>query len=391
VPAPPQVRPIIQSRGYADDVSVDLSQHLDIDAEDVKEAVRQSQAIAIPEISEHYEEPPAAQPPPTRVGYESGPQPAPLRTFAGSEPITLGGTAPPPVSVAIRPTTDAEAFAGGTTSERGSRAWVWLLLLLFLAALGAGGWWYVENYGLPWEWESGSEEAVSSTVPTPSPSPEKEMAPEKAGSPSPAQPAISETPEAKLETAANSEQIIKSARAGTVIWLPQAGASVQRGDVVVKFDGFLDAERKLKEDAESGARYQTKLDKATADGNKKEMQRYEAEVNRKQNDIKVDRTKLAELTITAPFAGTIELRVEPGAVVKPEQALVRMTGSSGPRASFQVEKPEKFEVGKPARVAPKDDPSMVVECKVIGVEEKKVSVACPEDSGMSAGTVIKLL
>jgi biotin carboxyl carrier protein len=381
---------VAQSGRFSDDVSVDLSQHLDIDADDVKEAVRQSKVMAVPALPEDLEEEDAPLPPQTRTPAPAPPMhygPGASSGFSASEPLTL-----PSDTGAMsrsRSATETQELAGGTTVRSSSTAWIFVLVLLLLLGGGVAVAWYMNR--IPWfprsETSSSSVPAPSNRSAEPNGVPAKTAAKSEAPKPAAAEAAV---PEAKLEGASNTEHLIAAPRAGTVVWLPPAGAAVAQGDILVKFDGVLEAERILKEENESKARYQAKLDKATADGNKKEMQRFEAEVARKQRDIANAQAKLGEMVITAPVSGTVELKVEPGAVVKPQQPILRLTTASGPHASFQVEKPERYAPGKEVRLVPKADQGMAVQCKVTAVEGKRVDVACPEDSGMSAGTIVRL-
>lgn len=402
-------------------MSTNLGDHMDVGAEDVKEAVRQSRVMAAvdpEELELEAEEPelPAAVDTHSRetvrmpeadaktlaaeaaaLGAAGGEEAAFLaKQLAEADDGTAAATQPGKRKAAMlkkaevasaetpaepekaeprkakdEPAKKAEAVpAAAVEPEREKRRSAGLVLWLLLLGVAAAGAWY---YYTEFVAEREPAPPVQPKVPK-----EAEVVPKKAPPPT-AVLAAGEAPSAEAVTA----------QAGAVAWIATAGTEVAADDVVAKLAGFEKLERARSEDEASRDRYQRRLDEATARGNKRQMARHQADMDRKTRDIAQVQAKLDPFLVKAPVAGVIEPMVEVGAKVESGAPVVKVTGEAGPTAEFSVPT-GRYEEGDEVEVAAADDAGLTATCTVAGTAPGKIRVECPVDSGLGDGVAIVL-
>jgi multidrug efflux pump subunit AcrA (membrane-fusion protein) len=195
---------------------------------------------------------------------------------------------------------------------------------------------------------------------------------------------------ATLEAGSGAEESVTAPRAGRVGWIAETGSDVAEGAPVVKLDGFQMRERNLQVAEESQRRYQERLDQATSKDDKAGMKRAEADVKRKQNDIERIRAELAGYVVSAPIAGVVEPVVELKAAVAEGEPVARIATHAGPKATFTVPAGRTFAAGDQLAVTSVADPDLRATCAVDAVEGSSVTVTCPSDSGLAAGSAVAL-
>lgn len=335
----------------SDDVSVDLSQHLSIGADDVKEAVRQSRTMD-------------AVVPPPEIGEAIAASKRSTTDMPGASPIELPERPPGPSAVP-----SPEPAPPPRVPAKSSGATLILLIILLIVAIGGTAYYFLV-YAKAGEPEGTKRPRGASTT---------GAAP--AATPAP--------PTATLAAGKPESSDILAPREGEVAWIEAEGTQVDAGAIIAKYDGFDGVAKKLTEAVESRDRYQARLDKATAKGNKKAMADAEANVERKKRDIADIKTELETFAVKAEQAGKVAPAVAAGDKVDKGQKIASLSVAGAPSASFSVPSPAKFEVDGKAEVAAKDDPSMTAVCSIVSVEGESVTVTCP-DSGLEPGAVVVL-
>lgn len=335
----------------SDDVSVDLSQHLSIGADDVKEAVRQSRTMD------------AVMPPPD-IGEAIAASKKPSAEMPGSTPIELPERPPGPSAVPTHepaPPPRVPAKSSGTT----------LILLILLLIVAIGGTAYYFLVYAKTDDTQGTKRPRSPA--TGSAAPDKKPEP----------------PSATLAAGEPKSSEVLAPRDGKIAWIEAEGTQVDAGAIIAKYDGFDGVAKKLTEAVESRDRYQAKLDKATARGSKKAMADAEANVKRKKGDIADIKTELETFAVKAEQAGEVSPAVSAGDKIEKAQKIATLEIEGAPSASFEVSSASKFKVDGKAEVVEKDDPSVTAVCSVVSIEDSAVTVACP-DSGLEPGAVVVL-
>jgi len=194
---------------------------------------------------------------------------------------------------------------------------------------------------------------------------------------------------AALEAGPTQEREVLAAQAGRIVSLVPAGSEVSEGAPVAKLEGYQKWDYAVKEAQDSQRRYQEKLDQATSRGDKEAMREAEGNVKRKQGDIDKDMAGLDPFLIKAPIGGVVELAIKRGALVKKDQPVAKILAQSAPRATFALP-PGMTHEGADARVVSKADPSLAATCKVETSEPGKLVVSCPMDTGLASGTAVVL-
>ncbi len=331
------------------DLSVDLGQHLNIGSDDVKEAVRASRVMSVPEVPSFAPEP------------MPGPGP-------GSTPIELPGRPPAPV-VAV-PTHKPRAPLTSAPAGRPSAVTI-ILGILLLAAIAAAAYYFLAA--------AGSDEKTSSA--------KTETPVAKTTTAKPAAPGGPVAMVTKGETVVGE---VKSDRTGKVAWLVAAEAVVEKGDVIAKFDGFAKEENALEETEKRRDIYQTRLDKATAAGNKKSMRALDLDVKRKQRQVDERQKKVDAFLVKAPNNGVVALKIENGANLKEESAIATITSQSWPTATFTVAEDGKYTVGDKLEVVGKTDPSQTAVCDIVAFEGTQLQIKCPPESTFKQNAALTL-
>ena len=343
--APP---PSMGTPGKKNRLSTNLGEHLEIGADDVREAVRQSkvmEAVPMPaDMMQEMDAPHHAAPPPGATPIELPGRQRP------HEPAHSPQVAPPPP----RP---------GTSSIT-----IIMLVVLLLAAVGLAAYYFlVYAKGDDSEGTRRPRGAAADTT------------------------AQADTPGAitsKLAAGAVTETAVTAPRDGKLEWVEAAGAEVTEGAIVAKYDGFQKVWVELEADVKSRDRYKAKLEKATESDNKKAMAKHAADVERKEGDIAEVQDELEKYVVKAPAPGVITPLVEGGAAVKEGDELVKVAVATGPSATFELPGAEKREVGDTIQVAAKTDPSLTAACKISKISGPQVLVTCPTDIGIEEGAEI---
>jgi hypothetical protein len=353
-----------------DDVSVDLSQHLQIGADDVKEAVRQSKVMEavqmppdmpdMPEMPDmHDMHDPAANQRPQQMRHE------PSRP-TGAAPIDLPGRGSRPAV----PPPRAEPQPPPPRPRATSNLTVILLAVLLLAVVVAAAY-YFFVYAKDDDTEGtkrprGGGDAVE-------PSGDKPV-----------------VVVAMLKAGSVTESVITAPKAGKIEWIADAGTEVPAGEIVVKYKGFEKVKEKLKAAMESRDRYQAKLERAKEKDNKRQMASAAADVDRKNQDMANLQAKALEFAVKAEKVGVVTPLVEAGTTATEGQDLVKLTSNSGPTAVFEVADPGVHQIGAKVEIAVQSDPSLTAICEIKKIEGKKVAIGCPTDSGIDEGAAVAL-
>ncbi|HUH00702.1 MAG TPA: hypothetical protein VML75_01830 [Kofleriaceae bacterium] len=361
-----------------EEVSVDLSEHLSIGSDDLKEAVRQSrvmQAVAVPpELLAELE----GEPPDDAATQSPAPFEVEDRT---SEPIEL-----PSKRAAVskaEPTTPVEP----PPQREEPTSSVGILIVVFVIVLfgGAAAYYYL-GY-LPNQDEGGAS--------SPSVSDRSGKAPVVAPTPLPPEP-----PSATLVSSQGANATLTMPEpSGAVEWLAEDGARVAKGDAVVHLKGYAALEKKANAYDVRGMQYQEKLERAAAALEKaaeeqkprhqKAVESYEAKVVEKAELAKAMRDKLDGLTMSAPTAGTVKALGRPGAWIKAGEPLLEIGTEPVLSASFTLPAEAAANVGDSLSVTTKSARDATIECTVTAVEGARVTVQCPPES-LKAGTEIVL-
>ena len=418
---------------FDDEVSVDLSDHLAISASDVKEAVRASRtmkAVEIPaDLAAQLDESPearearleqaraaaeqaaVARAAAERAAAETAAQQAAAEQAAAAQAAAEAAARPavelprPPVGV-TRPRTTSERPAAPPVAEAKEpavpvarpRSGLRVLLLLLLLAAAVGGAWYywtqVLKKPLPWEKAAappgpGTGSATQPVEPPPPPPP-----------PPP--------PSASLTEVEGQPVNVIAPLGGVVATLVADGATVVAGDEVVRFRGNAADERKLaalefdintrvpKQIADATA----DRDAATAAGNARKAAAHEEAIAERQKRLEEKtaerdalRASMEALSVKAPVGGVVKLEVARGARAVVDAVVAVITPPPALTATFTV--PEGWPGKAPAvdgtvTVAPKAAVGERTECLVTAVALPQISVVCPSDGGLAAGTEIIL-
>ncbi|RMH41112.1 MAG: hypothetical protein D6689_11845 [Deltaproteobacteria bacterium] len=372
-----------------DDVSIDLSDHLSIGADDVKEAVRQSRtmdAVQVPpDLADALDddEPTQARPrPPESAAPDSDrAETAPADRAAeladaiaqeaddgaASAPVELPSE-PPPAEPARKQPAAAPATEPPAGDSRGVSGGLIAFVVLALAAAGVG-YWYFNMY-----------QPKSPAPPPPAPRPVAAPA-------APAKPAV---PTARLVEAEPDTSEVTAIDDGVIENIAVAGDEVDRGAIVASLKGVAAIERSLARPRRKFAEYSKALEEARAAGKpERVIAHLEKKVAEKRGLIVAGETKLTALQMRAPIAGRVEPLVEAGAKVERGQPVLRIVGEPTLTATFPRGN-RTFHPGDRCEVAPAKDPTKPIECVVTRVEGTSVTVRVPRDAGLAAGDAVVL-
>lgn len=347
-----------------DNMSTDLSAHLQIGTDDVKEAVRQSKVMeAVPIPPDLMMPDPAA---PHRPQQVREPAPPP-----GATPIELPGR---PAGMAAPPPRPAERPLPPKPKSGANLTIIMLIALLVVALGGAAYYFFVyakddEPEGTKRPRGAGVEKNVGDSDNAP---PAKVVAMLKAGT--------------------SVEAVIKAPKAGRIEWIEVAGTEVTAGAIIARYRGFDRVKAKLATAVKSKERYQDKLERATERDNKSAMARAAADVERKEQDIENFKSELRTFAIMATKPGVVTPILPEGkaANVTEGDEVLKLASTTGPSATFEVPDPSKHEVGDKVEIAAESDRSLTAVCDVDKIEGKKVTIVCPPDSGIDEGAAVAL-
>jgi hypothetical protein len=370
-----------------EDVSVDLSEHLSIGADDLKEAVRQSQVMQAVDV------------PAELLAELEGKQPEPEARVASPSPLAKNDVKQVPVdpSTPVELPSKPAVVSKGTATEPPpqreeprSSAGILLLLLVFVL-VGAGAAYYFLVY-------KKQQDKASGKAPIATPGPKTPVGP-----PQPPAPA---KPTAALGSAPAAGATITMPETGAVEWLIDDGATVEEGDALVRLKGYARLEKKANAYDVRHMQYQDKLDRAKASMEnaaesakprlEKTIAAYEAKVSEKVTLAQATRDEAAKLTITAAAPGTVKVIGRAGAWTKAGDPLVEVAAADVLSATFAVPAASTRRVGDPATVRKPgaSDMDMSLACSVTAADGDRVTVTCarppPDTNAPKEGDQVEL-
>lgn len=387
-----------------EDVSVDLSAHLSLDRDEVKEAVRASKVMMVPEIPKELLEEVESTPPPE-------PEPAAESLKAEEDLAELAQSAqaamplPPPPEVVKPPVTPAIPLpssppvarpieptrAPAATAKKKSSGSLVLLLVLLLAAGAVAVWKFVlspsdddKGYGKPAAGQG------KGTQPTP-PDPKKQPDPTPKKDPrTPAAP-----PSAKLVVEVSAGADVTAEAEGTIAWLAPAGP-VKAGQEIAKLDGYKKWEGKVRSAQSELERHQKKLEKAKADNHAANIAHYTEQVPLDEQVLADAKKELAKLVLVAPFDGELEPVATRGSKVAAGDVVARVGGGAPALvATFDAgDAAASYKPESPCQIAAKGDPNKQSACVVESVDRGKVTVrvvSTPGSPSLAGGDEVVLL
>ncbi len=426
-----------------DDVSVDLSDHLAISASDVKEAVRASKvmkAVDLPadlqaaldgadahadearrlgektaadkaaaekaaaerENAERASQEAAARAAADKAAQEAVTRAASTQAAQAGRPAVELPKAPVGVSrpkaetgpAIVAPTDPAPAEAPR------SKALLYVFLLVLLLAGAYVVWTRVLNKPLPWESADATPTTTGDQVGTaagPGPGVGVVAAPPPPPPPPPPSATLAETAGVPTDVAAGqAAQIAEVVADGKVVAVGDqlvrfvSNAALEQRlkgldyDITAGVPKEIDRQTKLKEKAD--ASNNAAASKVAAERLAERTKRLE-EKRKEREDILL---KIEGAMVKAPVAGTVAVKVKKGARATATQVIATITPPVLLAATFDVPASKTFAADAPVRVASKAGLDQRANCIVTKVEGAKVSVACPSDAGLSAGTDVVL-
>jgi biotin carboxyl carrier protein len=343
------------STDFEDEMSVDLSDHLHLGPDAVKEAVRQSRLMQ-------------------------------ADADASSKGASTGSTAKPvelsdkraQVSKPLEPVSDFQA--GGEGSRVGL---VVLLLLLVLVAAGAAV--YALNlFDVRARLGLGEQAQMTpQELEIEEPVEEPEVRPE--------------LPSAKLELGDAPVIEIKAPGSGTLATIAESGTAVKEGDEVAKFKGTEAIDKKITEHRERQNFYQVRMNKALEQkaqaekaGNAALAKRHQAEaakhqqkVDQKAGLVEAEEQKLESFRLKAPADGVVETSLKAGATFKAGDVLFTIKGAPFLQGTFTIADNQYAQAAEVEVVAKADDRKRL-DCRVVKAEGERVTIECPGEGGLGA-------
>lgn len=431
-----------------DEVSVDLSDHLAISASDVKEAVRASKvmkAVDLPadlqaQLDSSERELAAAKEAAERVAAERAEaqraaeaqrlaEERAAEERAAAERLAAEAAARPPVELPRPPV--GVSRPKSTTAERpnerpvektpavsvakepvktpapsGGGAMRTVLLLLLLLAVGAAAYWFgVLKKPLPWKKASDTPAETAG----PGPGPATGAGPSTGAvqpTPPPTPPPPPPPPSATLAESAGAPTDVTAGQVGVVEFIAAEGSTVAAGDPLVRFKGNpawasklvgldYDIDNRVPKQIADATKAR---DAAQASGNAAQVKRHQATIDErtkrladKVNERQAIRDSQDALTVKSPAGGVVAMKIAKGARSKADQVVATVTPAPVLSASFTIPAGAKAPaVDASVRVAVKASPETKANCTVTAAEGVQVTVVCPADAGIAAGTEIIL-
>ena len=375
---------------FDDEMSVDLTDHMHLGPEAVKEAVRQSQMIAVvkPEDLE-----PEAAPPPV----ETKPPAKPPTTPAAEKPIELPKQPPAKVSKPVEPIVDKPVGPPPPEPQPKSRTAL-LVAILFLGLIVIFAAAVVFNL-FDLKVRLGLAEKEAETKPVKKPAVDPNNKPDI--KPPPKKPKL---PAAKLVDATGPGVEIKATSSGKLASIVETGAEVEADGEVARLTGGESIDRKIANVTIRLNHYQGKLDKALAEQKKasdagnanaaknlqKSVDKATKKVEEKRKLIEAEQAKLVKFSITSPSAGTIETELKAGDKVEADAVIAKISGPALLQATFKLPADKKVAEGEEVEVVSKADDKKRLGCAVTKLDGANATVECPTDGGLSAGDDVVL-
>ncbi len=422
-----------------DEVSVDLSDHLAISASDVKEAVRASKvmkAVELPadlqaqldaadaqsasarEVAERAAAERAAEAERQAEAQRQAEERAAAER-AAAERLQAEAMRPPvelprpPVGV-TRPRTPtprpvektpppAVVAKEPTPAPSGGGALRLVLLVVLLLAAGLAYYWFGYREK-PLPWASKSDDTAAEAQP---PGPATGANPATgAVQPPPQQPPPPPAPTATLTESAPPPSDVPAGQAGIVEFVAEEGSTVSEGDPLVRFKGNPAWAQKLVGlDYDIDIRVPKQIadatkarDAAQANGNPAQVKRHQATIDERTKRLASKVTERQEirdgqnaLTVKSPATGVVTMKIAKNARAKADQIVATVTPASVLSASFTIPPGGKTPAPDASvRIAVKATPEQKANCTVTAAEGVQVTVTCPADAGIPAGTEVVL-
>lgn len=383
-PSPPE---------FDDEVSVDLSDHLHLGPDAVKEAVRQSKLMQaaepepasldeVEEIDVKESAPPRARPPvPGAESTSSREEPEPVQLPA--KPIVVS-----------RPVEPIEERKSGNakTQPQGSRTGLLIVVLLVVLGAAAAAVYVLNLFEI--RARLGLEKAEEQPIPVKQPE-VVEPTPEVKKP---------ELPMATLEVGDAPVVEVKAPQKGALASILASGTEAKEGDVVARLKGIEAIEKRVAEHKDREAVYQAKLDKALesktqaeAAGNAAVAKKFQSEADKAQKKVEekqqlrvAEEEKLAPFVIKAPVAGVIETGLEDGASFAQDAVVFSVKGTPAIKATFTLTDSKDVSEGGEVEVVSKADDKKRLDCKITKVDGAQVTVECPSGGALSAGDQVAL-
>lgn len=380
-----------------EDVSVDLSEHLSIGAEDVKEAVRASKvmnAVDVPadlmaELDGSPE--PPVEPPPVELP-EAVPAPVELPASPPNKPVSgrVSTRKKPDFTPAPKPPIEPPVAEPKPAEKRGTSPV--LVVLLLLVMVGGAAAYYFLVYK--------KDDTTQTTPPKTTKGNTKDV---KAGA-NKVKTGENKTPpslpSATLTAGDPAKEDIVAMKAGPVLWSVEDGAAVAADDVLATIPGANAQIQKIKNAAHDQKRYKKRIVDWTADkekaneAGKKTLDRKIARETKKiadrQATIDAAQAIIDAHTIKATASGTLELIAADRERVKEGQTVAAIAGEPSLVGEFTVAEGTTYTEEQTVQVASTAAGSAPVDCMVVEVEAGKVIVECDADSGLSVGDDVVL-
>jgi len=399
IEARPEARPEarIDRVDEDDDVSLDLSDHIAVRPDDVKEAVRASKVMSVVEAPRDLDKPavrpPApvtrapeaerqvrAEPPFARPPAVMAPLPEPTKTTWPPEPRA----AQRPAVELPRPPLPAAPMEPAAEAKPTSSLPVVLLIIALLVAAAVLVWKYVVD-------RHDAEVQIPVAV----------VPPVAVAPPPPPPPAPSPTSKIELETPQATE--IKTGRAGVIETILGDKTTVKEGDVVAKFVGDkpIEAERsalvrdqkRLQDQIEAISK---RLANAQTAGNKSAENAAQAELATKQGQLATKQglyaTKTADLErfmLYAPGAGSFAPQIKQGQKVAADATIGKLQRESTPVVRFKITDAKPFALQSAVELSVGKD-GMHVNCTVADIQPDSVKVTCPAEPSLTEGSDVTL-
>lgn len=372
---------------FDDEMSVDLTDHMRIGTADVKEAIRQSQAMQAVDVPAALAEAAAAQAEPEKKAAPAAP--ARPQTRPPASPVATTELPDKPAMVSAK---EEPGFAATPQpAAGGSRTPLIIALVALLIVAGiAGAYFYVQS-------QKGQEAAPETGAVQPTEAPAVAEEPE----PEPAQ--------ARMVLVETEAVEVKATREGSIAEILESGSTVAEGDVVVKLNGYQSFEPKIAAAENDQRRYEKRIEdteakkaeaeaqgnQAAVDKHQKYIDLHQAKIDEKKQRADAERQEMEAFFLRAPVAGTLETELAARATVKADAVAFRLQPAPVLEATFTLSE-ETVPAEPPAEnadveLAVEADDSKKVMCQVSKVNGQEVTVTCPADSDLKEDDEVVLL
>ncbi|HEX3482572.1 MAG TPA: hypothetical protein VHT91_46470 [Kofleriaceae bacterium] len=418
------------AQSEASDVSIDLSDHIAVRPDDVKEAVRASRvmdAVEPPPDSDAleviqdpatapasaFDAPTVARIPDPAMLAELTPRPPPsarspepppsvrasdahrAQDLPTADTIKVGKSqlrAPaspskPPVELPAAPVTVKVDKPMPPPVQRGGTSPL-LLVVLILAILGAGvffAWKYVL--------ERPAIDVDTSSAPVPAPV-----------KPAPPPPPPAPPPTAKIALETPDPEDVKVMRQGLIESIPAGDTAVKDAEVIAKLKGYKPLEAQVNAMTNDLNRQHALLDAAAkvfeaahAAGNKAKEAAAQAEVterrklvSNKQSALTAKRADLDTYQVRAPRNGTFVPSTKPNTTVAADTVIGKLQREPIPVATFKLGSTRSFASNGSVEISIHKGEQRVT-CTVADVQSDSVKVVCPSDPDLTEGLEVALL